>query len=255
MLAKITIITVTYNCASIVEDTIQSIVHQDYPNIEWIIVDGASTDTTIKTFKKYNNHIDQFISEPDKGIYDAMNKGIELATGDFIHFMNAGDRFVSHQSISNIFMDESIFAHDVIFGDAVAKFEGFTKVFKGVFPSKEHIMNFNHQAAFVKSFLMKKYKFNMKYKICADRNFFTAIYLNEKVSYKYIPAQIAVIEAMGFSSSNSFKSRKEDLDIKIDHNLISKTTYEKQILKSKILYFIKSLFPKRLLDLYYKKLT
>ncbi len=88
---KFSIITVTYNAAKVLEDTIQSIVTQTYKNLEYIIVDGGSTDETLDIIHKYQEHITTVISEPDQGLYDAMNKGIKLATGDYLCFLNAGD--------------------------------------------------------------------------------------------------------------------------------------------------------------------
>lgn len=88
---KFSIITVTYNAANVLEDTIQSIVTQTYKNTEYIIVDGGSTDGTLDIIHKYKEHIHTLVSEPDKGLYDAMNKGIKLATGDYLCFLNAGD--------------------------------------------------------------------------------------------------------------------------------------------------------------------
>lgn len=88
---KFSIITVTYNAAKVLEDTIQSIVTQTYKNVEYIIIDGRSTDGTLGIINKYRNHIHTVISEPDQGLYDAMNKGIRLATGDYLCFLNAGD--------------------------------------------------------------------------------------------------------------------------------------------------------------------
>lgn len=88
---KFSLITVTYNAAKVLEDTIQSIVTQTYKNMEYIIVDGGSTDGTLNIIQKYREHIHIVVSEPDKGLYDAMNKGIRLATGDYLCFLNAGD--------------------------------------------------------------------------------------------------------------------------------------------------------------------
>lgn len=88
---KFSIITVTYNAAKVLEDTIQSIVTQTYKNVEYIIIDGRSTDGTLGIINKYRNHIHTVITEPDQGLYDAMNKGIRLATGDYLCFLNAGD--------------------------------------------------------------------------------------------------------------------------------------------------------------------
>lgn len=88
---KFSIITVTYNAGAVLEDTIQSIVTQTYKNLEYIIVDGASKDQTLSIINRYRPHIHTVVSEPDKGLYDAMNKGLKLATGDYVCFLNAGD--------------------------------------------------------------------------------------------------------------------------------------------------------------------
>ena len=90
---KFSIITVTYNAEKVLEDTIQSVISQTYHHIEYIIVDGASKDGTISIINRYRPHIHTVVSEPDKGLYDAMNKGIHLATGDYLCFLNAGDSF------------------------------------------------------------------------------------------------------------------------------------------------------------------
>lgn len=89
---KFSIITVTYNAGKTLEDTIQSVIAQTYRNVEYIIVDGNSQDNTQEIIRKYQAHIHQWVSEPDNGLYDAMNKGIKLATGDFLCFLNAGDK-------------------------------------------------------------------------------------------------------------------------------------------------------------------
>jgi glycosyltransferase involved in cell wall biosynthesis len=98
---SISIITVTYNCADTIEGTIKSVLAQSYPNVEYIIIDGQSTDGTIDIIKRYEKSITVFISEPDKGIYDAMNKGIRASKGTWLNFMNSGDSFHSEDSVWN----------------------------------------------------------------------------------------------------------------------------------------------------------
>ena len=99
---KFSIITVTYNAGKVLEDTIQSVIFQTYRNVEYIIVDGHSKDNTMDIVNKYRNHISKVISEPDKGLYDAMNKGIRMATGDYLCFLNAGDEFHDNETLQKI---------------------------------------------------------------------------------------------------------------------------------------------------------
>ena len=115
--SKITIITVSYNAATSIEPTILSVINQTYPNIEYIVIDGGSNDGTVDIIKKYQNKISYWVSEPDKGIYDAMNKGIRMATGDWINFMNAGDTFFCDTSLNLLFIPEPESDIDIIYGD------------------------------------------------------------------------------------------------------------------------------------------
>ena len=112
------IITVTYNAAQWLERTIQSVISQSYPNIEYIIIDGNSTDGTLDLIKKYQSSIAHFISELDKGLYDAMNKGLRLASGDYVWFINAGDMLYSEttvQEIVNLLDGKNL--PDIIYGE------------------------------------------------------------------------------------------------------------------------------------------
>ncbi len=115
----VSIITITYNAELYLENTILSIIQQTSQDFEYIIIDGNSKDNTLNIIKKYENHISKYISEPDKGIYDAMNKGIQLAKGDFVWFMNAGDTIFEKNTLENI---QKIFQKnpttDVFYGDA-----------------------------------------------------------------------------------------------------------------------------------------
>lgn len=99
----ISVVTVSYNAVLTIEQTILSVINQTYPHIEYIIIDGGSTDGTVDIIKKYANRIAYWVSEPDKGIYDAMNKGIRTAKGEWINFMNAGDLFYSKDTLEKVF--------------------------------------------------------------------------------------------------------------------------------------------------------
>lgn len=112
----ISIITVTYNAADDLEKTVQSVVNQTYDNIEYIIIDGKSTDNTQIILDKYKEKITKIISEPDKGIYDAMNKGISLASGQYLHFLNAGDYFYCEESLQKLISSAGK-EYDIIYGD------------------------------------------------------------------------------------------------------------------------------------------
>ena len=114
---KLSIITITYNCQNTVARCLDSMAKQTYDNIEYIIVDGGSTDGTLKVIESYSKIIDQFISEPDEGIYDALNKGLRIATGEVIGFLHADDVFASNMTLHNImhvFMSSN---SDVVYGD------------------------------------------------------------------------------------------------------------------------------------------
>lgn len=114
---KISVVTVCYNAVDQIEETIKSVVGQTYQNIEYIVIDGGSTDGTTDIIRKYSDKISYWISEPDNGIYDAMNKGIHVATGDYINFMNAGDYFSSASAISDVVKQINA-TNDIIYGDS-----------------------------------------------------------------------------------------------------------------------------------------
>ena len=118
---KISVVTICYNAEKYIEETICSVLNQDYEAIEYIIVDGASKDHTMEIVKQFDSKISKIVSEKDDGIYDAMNKGIQLASGDFIIFMNAGDRFYSNSVVKEavaasnkalIFYGEAMYTND-----------------------------------------------------------------------------------------------------------------------------------------------
>ena len=171
------IITVTYNAGKVLEDTIQSVISQTYRNVEYIIVDGNSKDNTLEIIGKYSKHISKMVSEPDKGLYDAMNKGIRMATGDYLCFLNAGDKFHEKETLQKIaetLKDKDL--PDVIYGETAIVDEGgnFLHMRRLSTPDRLNWKSFKqgmlvcHQAFLAKRELALKYPYDMQYRFSAD---------------------------------------------------------------------------------------
>lgn len=172
----ITIVTVCYNARKCIEETIQSVVEQTYPNIEYIIIDGASGDGTLEIIQKAAEHADiKYISEPDHGIYDAMNKGIDLASGDYIQFLNAGDILLDRDVVAKVVKRIEEEDGDIFFGNIVYKYSNGheeTRRYGWACGTKWYYYTgdcINHQAVFAKRECLKNDKFDLSYRICADR--------------------------------------------------------------------------------------
>jgi glycosyltransferase involved in cell wall biosynthesis len=209
MSCKISVITVVRNGEKTLEQTILSVLNQTYSNIEYIIIDGASTDGTVDIIKRYERRLACWISEPDKGIYDAMNKGIDKATGVWTNFMNSGDYYYNNDVISS-FVGRLSGAVDVFYGDTLIRRvwgDLITKPLR-LDTLKEHIP-FCHQSCFTRTDLLKRIKFDLRYKICADYNFYYNLY-QANMRFFYIPLTVSVFEATdGVSSSNTLAMYKE----------------------------------------------
>ena len=118
---KVSIITVVRNAVGKIEPTVRSVLSQDYGNVEYIVIDGGSTDGTVDIINRYRDRMASFVSERDEGIYDALNKGVMQATGDWIGIMNAGDVFAADDVLSRIFgSSENNLCCDVIYGDSIS---------------------------------------------------------------------------------------------------------------------------------------
>ncbi len=171
-LPLISIITITYNAEQTLERTIKSIINQDYQSIQYIIIDGASTDGTCQLIGQYRQYISFYISEPDGGLYHAMNKGLERATGDYVWFINAGDEIFDRHTLSNIFKDEPLAC--IYYGDTVmTNMEGAIIGSRRLAPpenlswkSFKRGMLVSHQSFIAKRELVEPY--NLQYKFSAD---------------------------------------------------------------------------------------
>lgn len=240
----ISIVTVTYNVVNTIEKTILSIINQTYSNIEYIIIDGGSTDGTIDIIKKYTNRISYWISEPDNGIYDAMNKAINIASGDWIIFINAGDRLYNNCVINEIF-NTPFDNIEVLYGDFCSEQNNciIKKESKYPFYKKKsgyRNMGFSHQSAFVRTKWAKKYPFDLSYKCCADYNMMYTIY-NVGGKFHYINKIICINEGgKGFSEDHRNIQMYEEAKIcKVENNISFIILYYYRFLKRLIHKFFK----------------
>ncbi|WP_321480092.1 glycosyltransferase family 2 protein [uncultured Bacteroides sp.] len=201
MMKKLSIITINYNNSKGLEKTIESIIKQTYLEYEYIIIDGGSTDNSINIIKKYANKIDYWISEPDKGIFNAMNKGIEQATGEYCNFMNSGDCFHTNDVFEKVvpLLNKDIVTGKYIFGNqphpwgAIATISMLDFVKGGIC----------HQSAFIRRDLFKDNCYDENFKIVSDSKFFIDALIFKNCSYTNVDIIIADFDASGISSISS----------------------------------------------------
>ena len=173
----VSIVTVSLNSAKTIERTITSVLNQTYKNIEYIIIDGGSADGTIDIIKKYNDRIAYWISEKDHGIYDAMNKGIDIARGQYINFMNSDDYLYNENVIEDIVLlccDD----YDLVYGNTEIRLKHNKFVIKAPLPKYLWKGLIIHQSSFISNRMAKKYKYNINNELVADFELFLNIYYN-----------------------------------------------------------------------------
>ncbi|MCX7986497.1 MAG: glycosyltransferase [Bacteroidales bacterium] len=172
-LPRVSIITVVFNGEKFIERTIQSVINQTYPAIEYIIIDGGSTDSTVSLIKKYETHLAYWVSEPDNGLYDAMNKGLARASGDYVMFLNAGDTFYDNHTLTMAFGNWNPTV-DILYGETLIvdpknNIIGDRRLKapqKLTWKSFRDGMLVCHQSIIIRRSIVKPY--NLKYKIAAD---------------------------------------------------------------------------------------
>lgn len=222
---KFSIITVTYNAEKVIEDTIQSVVTQSYKNVEYIIVDGASKDDTMHIVNRYSSHIHHIISEPDKGLYDAMNKGISVATGDYVCFLNAGDELHEDDTLLNIVHSiKGDNLPDVIYGETeiVDEKGHFIRMRRLSAPEELNWKSFKngmlvcHQAFFAKREIAITEPYNLKYHYSSD--FDWCIRIMKKSNYLH-NTHITIIDYLneGMTTQNHKSSLIERFIIMCKH--------------------------------------
>ncbi len=203
MKRKISVVTVTYNCRSVIEDTINSVLMQDYSNKEYVIIDGSSTDGTLEIIKKMALGKCIFVSEKDKGIFDAMNKSLDYVTGDYVIFMNAGDRFVNNHVLSDVFREYNG-DDDLIYGDTyvLTKYGYRLKKANPIYCKETQTprdfvflgQGICHQSLFTRTTTLRKERFNLDYPLGADYDTTARVYKNGNHHLKYCEVPVAVFD-------------------------------------------------------------
>jgi glycosyltransferase involved in cell wall biosynthesis len=250
---KISIITITYNSEKTVEDTIKSVVSQDFPNVEYLIIDGLSKDKTLQVVNKYSAYIDKVVSEKDKGLYDALNKGIKHATGEVVGMLHSDDVYANNQVLSKVAQQfaidpalEAVYA-DLVFVDR----ENTDKVLRtwksGAYKEDAFKQGWMppHPTFFVKKSVYERLGgFNLDLKLSADYELMLRFIHKEKIKIAYLPEIIVKMRMGGISNTSFFVKLKANMEDKLAWKLNGVkpgwfTTIRKP-LKKLSQYFVKS---------------
>ena len=200
---KLSIITITRNNAAGLQKTVDSVFTQGFSDFEYIVIDGASTDSSIEIINAHADKISYWVSEKDRGVYHAMNKGIQKATGEYLLFLNSGDHFIDENILES--MSTELDGTDIVYGD-IFLVESTTKSWTGHYPEKLSFQHFAegslpHPASFIKRTVFDKVGlYDESLKIVADWKFFLDAICRFNVSYKHINKTIAVFYLDGLSS-------------------------------------------------------
>lgn len=244
MHVKISIVTINLNNLPGLIKTIQSVFSQDYQNIEYLIIDGGSTDGSVDYIKSNAKRIKYWVSEKDNGIYDGMNKGIRKSNGDYILFLNSGDYFFNSQSLKKLI--EAAVDKDIVYGNMIIeKFDGrVVKTYPKVL-SRQYFQTdtIPHPCSLIRRELFLKFGFyNTNYKIISDWAFFIDSIVKRKASYAYLDTAISVFNLDGISSQpSSYKVIRSEMNIHFKKNYFLYYVYDNIIWKIKY-------YPKRLLE-------
>ena len=211
---KVSIITVCFNSAKTIRDTIKSVLSQDYPDIEYIIIDGGSSDETLAVIKEYADRIAVIVSERDRGIYDAMNKGLALASGDIVGMLNSDDVYFNEHAVSELIKTmrdakaDSVFA-DLVIVDPIDLGKVLRYYDSSYFTPKKFRFGWMpaHPTFFIKKSLYEKVgPYSLDYQISADYEMLIRLLWLEKATYAYLPKPIVRMRHGGASTSGLDRS-------------------------------------------------
>ncbi|MCC5943982.1 MAG: glycosyltransferase [Bernardetiaceae bacterium] len=242
---KLTVITVCFNAAKALKKTIKSVASQDFESFEYLIIDGKSTDDTLVVISDNQSVINHWVSEPDAGIYDAMNKGMRLAKGDYILYLNAGDTFYSEQSLSQLFAQATDTAV-LIYGDYQVINESYNEIVRAEpLDTPWTGMKFCHQSMALRREWALRFPFSGDY-ITSDFEQVYEIY-QAGAEFCYVPIVVANFMHDGISTKNKLRVRFESLHIvrKHDKSAKSEIAFLKKILNTYAVEAVRTLLPKK----------
>ena len=226
---KLTVITVCFNAARDLKKTLDSVLTQTFIDFEYLVIDGGSKDNTLDLLETYKllfakaGKIFRYVSEADKGTYDAMNKGASLANGEWINYMNAGDSFYANSTLQDFFSSSWPESTGVLYGDTFQIFDFGSGIAREDDYKKDNtIMPFCHQSCFVKTKLMQQFLFDTSYRIIADHDLFYRL-RKANIIFQYIPIIVARYNGQyGLSATHPLTLRLEGLRV---HQITKKWYY------------------------------
>jgi len=218
---KISVITVAFKASSTIEDTIASVKSQQYPNLDYIVIDGGSDDGTVKIIKQYTDIVTHWISEPDNGIYDAMNKGLAMASGDIVGFLNADDIYVDHDvldKVAAVFSDSTV---DACYSDLVyVRPNDLTRIVRywRSSPYREGLFAKGwcppHPTFFVRKHIYEKFGgFDLTYAIGNDIELMMRLLARQKIKSVYLPVTTVKMRIGGTSNRNLSNIFRQNIEI------------------------------------------
>lgn len=246
----VSIVTVCYNAEKSIEHALKSVLSQTYQDFEYIVKDGASTDQTMQIIENYR---DKFaakgirfvvVSEKDSGIYDAMNRAVQLCSGTWINFMNADDRFYDEHVLEQIFGQNQYETSHILYGDTLEMEYGEYYFYCKNLNLIEERMPFSHQSTFARREVLLQYPFDLNYKIAADYDFLLTTY-QAGLTFTDVNTIVSVVEKEGVSSLSLYDSFVQAVELHKNHGIVNFTEkqYKRKLLYARIKQFGMDFFP------------
>lgn len=249
---KITIVTVVLNAQDTIVKTIKSVIQQNFKDFEYIIIDGNSSDFTKNRIYQFRKNIAKIIIQKDKGIYNAMNLAVKHSSGEWIFFLNSGDKLYNDKVLSNIF--NKIYFQKIIYGNVIKSYKNFSIIWNGKdFNENIFTMPFSHQSSFVRMELFRKNLFNTKYRIISDFIFFYICFL-KNLKFRKVNKNITIVSTDGISNKKRLSSIRESIqfffNIKKYYVVINLFMF---FIYQVCVSFFKIILHKKMIDLFIKK--